>query len=73
MGNLFSLGLSGFIAEGLGWESIFYIFGGAGLVWMVFWIFLVFSTPAQHPRISTVREANEFYNYELIFLYFRQS
>ena len=29
-----------------------YTTGFAGIVWFVAWIFLVFNTPADHPRIS---------------------
>ena len=34
------------------WPSLFYLFGGLGLVWcVVFWL-LATSTPEQHPRVS---------------------
>ncbi|XP_033727748.1 sialin-like [Pecten maximus] len=35
-----------------GWPSVFYIFGGAAVVWFVFWQFLIFETPSDHTRIS---------------------
>ncbi|MCL4153112.1 UNVERIFIED_CONTAM: hypothetical protein GTU68_012443, partial [Idotea baltica] len=35
-----------------GWPSVFYIFGGLGLVWGVFWFWLVRNDPQEHPRIS---------------------
>ena len=35
-----------------GWQSIFYVTGGVGVLWYMFWLFLIYDTPAQHPRIS---------------------
>lgn len=35
-----------------GWPSIFYIIGSAGVIWFFAWTFLVFDSPAVHPRIS---------------------
>ncbi|GAB0100076.1 MFS domain-containing protein [Sergentomyia squamirostris] len=49
--------LSGFLADNFGWESIFYIFGGLGVVWYALWIYFVKRNPASDPRI-TVEEKN---------------
>jgi ACS family sodium-dependent inorganic phosphate cotransporter len=38
------------VIEHLGWESVFYLTGGFSLAWVVAWAFLVYDTPAQHPR-----------------------
>nr|CAD7594173.1 unnamed protein product [Timema genevievae] len=35
-----------------GWPMVFYVFGGLGVVWFIPWLFLVYDTPQQHPRIS---------------------
>ncbi|XP_076046211.1 putative inorganic phosphate cotransporter [Oratosquilla oratoria] len=35
-----------------GWPSAFYIFGGLGVIWGVFWYFLVYDLPEDHPKIS---------------------
>ncbi|BFZ21329.1 hypothetical protein BsWGS_24367 [Bradybaena similaris] len=35
-----------------GWQTVFYIFGCAGVVWSLFWFILIHDTPSQHPRIS---------------------
>ncbi|XP_043194451.1 putative inorganic phosphate cotransporter isoform X1 [Amphibalanus amphitrite] len=35
-----------------GWQSIFYVTGGVGVLWYMCWLFLIYDTPAQHPRIS---------------------
>lgn len=54
-GTIISLPLSGWLCSldfmG-GWPLAFYIFGGLGIVWFVFWMYFVFNEPRQHPRIS---------------------
>lgn len=35
-----------------GWPSVFYTFGGAGLLWTFAWYMLVSETPQEHPSIS---------------------
>ena len=35
-----------------GWPSVFYIFGGLGVIWGIPWFLLVHDLPEQHPRIS---------------------
>ena len=43
--------LGGMIAgSDLGWRAIFYFTGGAGIIWCMFWLFLVYDSPAKHPR-----------------------
>lgn len=44
--------LGGFIIDAWGWEAVFYFTGIAGIVWFTAWFFLVFDSPAEHPRIS---------------------
>lgn len=51
-GTVVSLPISGILCDTLGWESVFYVFGGFGIVWFVFWISLVYDSPAKHPFIS---------------------
>lgn len=36
----------------LGWASIFYVFGGATIAWVLLWLVVVSSSPADHPSIS---------------------
>uniref|UniRef100_A0A7M4FHD7 Solute carrier family 17 member 4 n=1 Tax=Crocodylus porosus TaxID=8502 RepID=A0A7M4FHD7_CROPO len=43
---------AGFICQCLGWPYIFYIFGGIGCIWSMFWFLLVYEDPARHPCIS---------------------
>ncbi|XP_038821972.1 sialin isoform X2 [Salvelinus namaycush] len=52
-GAFVALPLTGFICHSLGWPAVFYICGGAGCIWTVFWFILVSDQPGTHPRIST--------------------
>ncbi len=54
-GNVISLPLSGILADSVSWESVFYVFGAIGVVWFVFWIWIVADTPAKHATITKVR------------------
>lgn len=53
-GTVVSLPVSGWLCSldlmG-GWPLAFYIFGALGLVWFIFWVFLIYDTPSCHPRI----------------------
>ena len=51
MGTVVSLPFSGFLAETLGWQSVFYALGGLATIWCILWIFLVYDSPQQHPRL----------------------
>lgn len=57
-GTVISLPISGILANKLGWESVFYVFGVLGIIWFVFWWWLVYDTPQSHPTIS--RQEKEF-------------
>nr|KAG5687655.1 hypothetical protein BaRGS_027547 [Batillaria attramentaria] len=55
VGNVITFPLAGLLCEyGFdgGWPSIFYVLGVLGLLWFVGWTFIVFDSPAEHPRIS---------------------
>ncbi|XP_078048454.1 vesicular glutamate transporter [Augochlora pura] len=45
--------LSGFLCQWFGWTAPFYFYGVVGLIWYVFWLWLAFEKPSQHPCIST--------------------
>ncbi|XP_073252217.1 sialin-like [Porites lutea] len=35
-----------------GWPSVFYVFGGVGILWSFIWMMFTSNRPANHPRIS---------------------
>ena len=51
-GTVLSLPISGYLCDVWGWESVFYVFGGLGVVWYIFWWKYVYDTPSLHPRID---------------------
>ncbi|KAG7501087.1 sialin-like [Solea senegalensis] len=51
-GAFVALPLTGVICQALGWPAVFYICGGAGCLWAVFWFILVSDDPRTHRRIS---------------------
>jgi len=52
IGTVISMSVTGEICERLGWESVFYIFGGMGIIWFIFWSFLAYEDPSSHPYIT---------------------
>lgn len=42
----------GFVMTIWSWEWIFYISGLCGIAWYAAWLYLVYDSPAQHPRID---------------------
>ena len=40
------------IITAFGWRAVFYIFGGIGVVWSVFYYFMYRDRPDQHPRVN---------------------
>lgn len=51
LGTVISLPFSGILAAAVGWESVFYVQGGLALIWCVLWLFFVYDSPEDHPRI----------------------
>lgn len=50
----------GFMADTLGYEAAFYVIGALSLLWYALWLYFVFETPHDHPRIDPAeREALE--------------
>lgn len=55
IGTVISMPLAGWLCslEFMGgWPLAFYLFGIIGIVWFVFWMYLVYDKPSLHPRIS---------------------
>ncbi|KAJ3608792.1 hypothetical protein NHX12_023322 [Muraenolepis orangiensis] len=51
-GAFLALPLTAYICQTLGWPAVFYICGGSGCLWSLFWFILVADDPRTHPRIS---------------------
>lgn len=59
-GTIISLPMSGWLCSlefWGGWPLAFYLFGGLGIVWYVFWLFFIYDSPAVHPRIDPKEKA----------------
>nr|XP_022911240.1 putative inorganic phosphate cotransporter isoform X2 [Onthophagus taurus] len=53
IGTIVSNFLSGYIIHVTeDWASVFYLFGGFGIVWFIFWTFLCYNDPESHPFIT---------------------
>ncbi|KAL0280109.1 UNVERIFIED_CONTAM: hypothetical protein PYX00_001499 [Menopon gallinae] len=52
MGTVIALPMSGFLADYLGWASVFYVPGILGLLWFVLWCMTVSDNPQSDPRIT---------------------
>nr|CAD7257590.1 unnamed protein product [Timema shepardi] len=52
-GTILAMPICGALAQSAaGWPSVFYLFGGLGLLWCVAWFFLAADSPASHKWIS---------------------
>ncbi|XP_058832664.1 sialin [Topomyia yanbarensis] len=51
-GTVVSMPLSGVFANAFGWESVFYIFGAVGCVWVLAWTFMIRTSPDVDPWIK---------------------
>lgn len=52
LGVAIFLPIGGFMIPRVGWECVFYVTGGLGLIWSLAWFYLVYDSPDVHPRIS---------------------
>lgn len=51
-GTVIAMPASGLLAAAFGWESVFYVFGAIGVVWLVAWNIIVKRCPEEDPFIS---------------------
>jgi len=51
-GAVLGMPISGYLVQGIGWYAPFYVYGCAGIIWYMFWLWLSFEKPAKHPSIS---------------------
>lgn len=58
LGTLIDWSVSGYVIEYLGWHFAFYIVAIALFVNLSLWLFVVYDSPTNHPRIS--RQEKEF-------------
>jgi ACS family sodium-dependent inorganic phosphate cotransporter len=52
VGTIFALSTTGWLVTRFGWESVFYVFGAAGLGFAGLWFAAVHDRPSLHPTIS---------------------
>lgn len=52
LGSALTLCLSGVLIDLWGWSSVFYVTGGITVIWSIFWFYLIYDSPQQHPRIT---------------------
>ena len=69
MGNVVSLPISGILADEVSWQSVFYVFGTLGVIWFVFWAWIVYDTPATHSRMSQVSFWKKIIKHKLVLMW----
>ncbi|XP_022913696.2 sialin isoform X1 [Onthophagus taurus] len=52
VGTVISMICSAYLAEWLGWESIFYVFGTLGVIWFILWLWIVREGPELDSNIT---------------------
>lgn len=52
LGTVFALLATPVIVASLGWEWVFYLFGGVGFIWCAIWYFLIGSSPREQAGID---------------------
>lgn len=56
LGTLIDWSMSGYIIEYLGWHYAFYIVSVILGIHLILWIFVVYDSPMNHPRISATEK-----------------
>ncbi len=57
LGTIFALSTTGWLVANHGWQSAFYVFGVAGVLFAALWFMLVHPAPSVHPTISDAERA----------------
>jgi ACS family sodium-dependent inorganic phosphate cotransporter len=59
IGTVVGTALSGVLIQysSIGWPSVFYLFGGLGVLWFIAWTLLCYNDPQSHPFISDEEKA----------------
>lgn len=56
IGAALNFPIFGFIMKKYSWEYVFHFCSVVGVVWYVFWIYLVYDSPSEHPRIHPLEK-----------------
>jgi len=59
IGTVIANGLSPLVIDYLRWESIFYLAGGIGVIWSIFWLLLVIDYPTDRRSLSIFLPSEE--------------
>ncbi|XP_054762295.1 vesicular glutamate transporter 2-like [Lytechinus pictus] len=51
-GAVIGMPIAGILTDYAGWPAVFYVFGAMGIIWYVFFMWIVHETPAKHPTIT---------------------
>ena len=57
MGTILGILLSGYLADTMGWEAVFYVEGAMVVFFVGAWLLVVEESPSIHPRISAEERA----------------
>jgi MFS transporter, ACS family, solute carrier family 17 (sodium-dependent inorganic phosphate cotransporter), other len=57
LGTIFALSTSGWLITRYGWPSVFYVFGGLGVLFVGVWLWQVYPRPSAHPGLSSGERA----------------
>ena len=57
MGTIIGILLSGYLADTMGWESVFYVQGAMVVFVVGAWLLVVEESPSSHPTISAEERA----------------
>lgn len=57
LGTLVALTTTGWIIESYNWQMVFYLFGGVGIVFSIFWYISIHNSPQSHPSILPKEKA----------------
>lgn len=52
LGTAITMIIGGYLLGAFGWPSLFYTAGICTFIWFIFWCFLVYDHPSEHPRIG---------------------
>jgi len=58
LGTVFALSTTGWLVAAYGWQSVFYIFGAAGIIFAIIWLKFIHAKPSMHPTISDEERAD---------------